>query len=374
MSGKAGLLYDNLSNNTGDAAIGLSMIKILNEAGVRFEVLFPGCFKAADYETIVIGGGHIIRPRPDYFYDNFRVPGPHILNAAGIVGRPRDLGYLEDYRYVTVRSKCDREKLYRLRNTAHVVPCTTLLLEDMEDFPIRIKSPALGVHLLPGMMGAREEKAFTGWASSLPYTVYFIPITHYNQDYRYMQRLSAGIPNSVILPLLSPLEIFTLMGRIDRLITSSLHGAIFAYAHNTPFIVLGYDEKMSAFMEDRGLQEYVFRGFNGMKDTFERLCDDLPDYSTRVARDRQTLFRHVERLKELLPEGETAMQPDMIMKDLQSYSAGIFQRPPTPAMRLNSLYQSFDRKLHYEVSRVKGDIMRRVSVAKKAPIITAKKL
>jgi len=301
---KIGVLFDNISGNTGDVAIGLSVRKILRENGIESDMLFPGNFDPDKYGTIIIGGGRIIRPGPDFFYDKFKVPGSHILNAVGIAGSPKDLGYLDDYKYVTVRSTGDKDKLGYVKNKVHVVPCTAMLLEDLKEFQVHPKGPSLGINLSPGSFNGLEEREFIRWASSLPLTIYFIPIMHYKWDYRYMQRLSASIPNSVALPILKPLEIFTLIGRMDRMITYSLHGGIFSYVHNKPFILCDQIDKMRFFMEDRGLQRYLFKDLQGMKGSFKSLYEEPPDYTRLISRDLQVLDRHVDRLVELLPAGD----------------------------------------------------------------------
>jgi len=50
---KVGILYDNISGNTGDVAIGLSVKKILRGMEVDFDELIPGNFNPNDYETII---------------------------------------------------------------------------------------------------------------------------------------------------------------------------------------------------------------------------------------------------------------------------------------------------------------------------------
>lgn len=298
---KVGILYDNISGNTGDVAIGLSVKKILREIGVEFDELFPGNFNPNDYDTIVIGGGHIIRPSPDFFYDKFKVPGKHILNAVGILDSPDDLHYLNDYKYVTVRTSWDKERLSYLEKDVHVIPCTTMLLEDLKDIPLTPKSPSLGIHLLTGIFNEDEEQQFVNWASSLPFTVYFIPITHYNRDYIYLEHLSSKIKNSVLLPLLKPLEIFTFIGKLDYFIGCSLHGGIFSYIHKVPFILFNYDEKMLFFMKDRELQQYTFTNYQSMRESFDKLLGDSPDYSEKISKDLDLLKRHVQYLKQILP-------------------------------------------------------------------------
>lgn len=316
---KAGVLFDNVSGNTGDVAIGLSVRKILRDNGIESEMLFPGNFDPDKYDAIIIGGGRILRPGPDFFYDKFKVPGGHILNAMGIAGSPDDLGYLDDYRHVTVRSTGDKEKLAYVKTKVRVVPCTTMLLKDLKEPPFAPKGPSLGINLSPGIFNEAEEKAFIRWASPLPLTIYFIPIMHYKWDYRYLQRLSESIPNSVALPILKPLELFTLIGRMDRMVTCSLHGAIFAYVHNRPFILYDQLYKMRFFTEDRGLQGYLFKDLQSMERCFQGLCEEPPDYGRLIARDLRALDHHVDRIVELLPEGHGPLRDDGSDEAFQNY-------------------------------------------------------
>jgi hypothetical protein len=112
---KIGILHGAISGNIGDIAIALSVKKILREIGVEFEELVPGNFNPNDYETIVIGGGYLLNPSPHFFFDKFKLIGNHILNGVGILGSPEDLHYLNDYKYLTVRSSGDKEKLSYLK-------------------------------------------------------------------------------------------------------------------------------------------------------------------------------------------------------------------------------------------------------------------
>jgi GT2 family glycosyltransferase len=296
---KIGILYDNISGNTGDVAIGLSLKKILCD--IEFDELIPGNFNPHKYDTIIIAGGHLIRPSPDFFYDKFKVSGKHILNAVGILGAPDDLSYLDDYKYVTVRTSWDKERLSCLKTDVQIVPCTTMLLEDIGHIPITPKSPSLGIHLIPFFLNANDEKQFVEWISSLPFTIYFLPIMHYNRDYIYLRNLSSKIKNSVILPLMNPQEILTFIGKLDYFIGSSLHGRIFSYKHNVHFILFKYNEKMLYFMKDRGLEQYTFSSLEDMQVAFNKLLIENPDYSKQISRDLDSLRKHVEHLKEILP-------------------------------------------------------------------------
>jgi GT2 family glycosyltransferase len=306
---KVGVLYDNISGNTGDVAIGLSVKKILRRIGVNFEELVPGRFNPLNYETIVIGGGHLIRPSPDFFYDKFRVPGKHILNCCGILDMPADLHYLEDYRYVTVRSTGDLRKLPAfLQEKAGVVPCTSMLLEDLPKVRISIRAPSLGVQLLPNFLNGKED-VFAEWASSLGLNVYFLPITHYNRDFIYLDRLAAKIPASSLLPILKAEEIFTIIGKFDYFISCSLHGAMFAYVHKVPFI-LWDSEKTRFFMEDRRLQQHMFLDFGGLRQGLETIVKNRPDYSIALSQDFKTLESHVENIRKVLPVSHISLSSE----------------------------------------------------------------
>ncbi|MDF2504968.1 polysaccharide pyruvyl transferase family protein [Clostridium sp.] len=301
MKKNIGILYDNISGNTGDVAIGLSLRKILTKLNVGFDELVAGNFNSSYYDCIIIGGGHLIRKDQDFFYDKFKVPGNHILNSMGVVDRPTDLNYLNDYRYVTFRSTGDREKVNYINKESFIVPCTTMLLDDITDLQIKIERPSIGIHMLPNIISKEEENLFIEWLSKLPYDIYFIPITHYNNDYDYMNYLSRKIPNSYMLPIMKPLEIFTLIGKFKFVITCSLHGSIFSYIHNVPFILMD-QEKSRFFLEDRNLEKYLFSSLEDIKRLSEEILSTPVDYSASIIKDKSVLENHVKIIKDSLPK------------------------------------------------------------------------
>jgi len=296
---RVGILYDNISGNTGDVAIGISVKKILKELKVEFEELVPGRSNPSDYKTIIIGGGHLLRPSPDAYYDSFKVKGMHILNAVGVVGYPDDLHYLNEYLYVTFRSNGDKNKVSYIKKDCYVVPCTSMLLEDIKEVPVKIEKPCVGIHLLPNQFSAEDEIKFRNWISRLPFMVYFIPITHYNNDYSYLEKLSRNMKNVELLPKMGALEIFTIIGKFSFFISCSLHGAIFAFVHNVPFIL--YDtEKMRFFLEDRKLSRYLFSSLEEMMRLFDNLVKNPPDYSKKLELDKLVLRNHIKNIKEIV--------------------------------------------------------------------------
>ena len=309
---KVGILYDNISGNMGDQAIGISVRKMLAEMGVDYEELVPGRFNPDDYSTIIVGGGHLLRPSPDFFYDKFRVQGQHILNCCGIVGSPNDLQHLDEYPYVTVRSKGDRRKLSYLTREIGVVPCTTMLLKDLPQFDLKIESPSIGVHVL----GSRiDEKGLTEYLARQPFHVYLLPITHYNRDFAYLAELSEKMPNATLLPILRPEEIFTLIGRFDYFISMSLHGAIFAYVHNVPFLLYESQEKKRFFMADRGLAESLFKDLDGLRSEFEELLNHRPDYSARLSSDFKVLEEHKLKIRDILLKQPVTAHTGALMRE-----------------------------------------------------------
>jgi GT2 family glycosyltransferase len=373
MAKAVGLLYDNISGNTGDVAIGLSVRKILLDLKVPFDELVPGRFNPKDYRTILVGGGYLLRPSPDFFYDKFRISGKNILNACGIFGSPDDLHYLDDYAYLSVRSTGDREKLRYLTNRVEVVPCTSMLLKD-KPLRLRLRRPSLGIHLLPGtrFLDVQSQRQFAEYISSLRLNVYFLPVTHYAYDFEYMSRIAAEVPGSHVLPVLRAEEIFALVGKFDYFISSSLHGALFAYLHNVPFIAFDL-EKIRFFMTDRELAQYLFRDFESMKATFESVLNSRPDYSRKVAADYSLLRRHVARIRDILEttrtktstvadsratrRGNLANQLNAQVQYLQLQNARLvsdMKKSETKSRLLNRFVEPMDRLLEVYVKR--GDL------------------
>jgi hypothetical protein len=295
---KVGILYDDISGNTGDQAIGISVRKILTDIGVEFDELVPGRFNPLDYKTVIVGGGHLLRPSPDFYYDKFRLVGPHILNSCGIVGSPDDLEYLSDYTYLSVRSDGDKQKLAYLNLEIRVVPCTAMLLEDSLDLPFKVIKPSVGVQIWEGLL---DEDLLVKYLSGQPFHIYFLPITFHNHDYEYLDRLSQKVKNSSLLPILKPQQISALIGKFSYFITGSLHGSIFSYIHNVPFALFESDNKHTFFLKDRKLEGYSFKNIIELKDVIQRIQSSPPDYSNILSVDLNLLKMHTDTIKEILP-------------------------------------------------------------------------
>lgn len=298
-----GLLYDSISRNTGDCAIGISLHQTMAALGLESfdEPVRPAGARPA--EGLIIGGGELIRPTGDEFYDAFRPRGRHILNGVGVWPSSDDLSYLNEYAYVSVRTRADADVLTRAGvPDIEVIPClTTMLRSDASSsdevsrrLPPDDGTPLIGIHIVPHTMTVCPEIADV--VNSLEGRKLLIPFTHYNQDRSFMGAL--GIRDAVLLDEMSPLELHSLIGQLDLLIASSLHASIFAYSQNVPF-VSARQPKVLDYFTDRGLEAFVFSDARDLDRALTAASSNL-DFSALVAADRAALEPAIERWAEIL--------------------------------------------------------------------------
>jgi GT2 family glycosyltransferase/SAM-dependent methyltransferase len=338
---KVGILYDNISGNTGDQAIGISVRNILTDIGIEFEELVPGRFNPRDYPKIVVGGGHLLRPSPDFFYDKFKVTGSHILNTCGIVSTPSDLNYLNGYSYVSVRSNGDKQAISYLKKDVKVVPCTTMLLPDLLKLDQRINKHSIGIQLLEG---AVDEEQLVAYLSTLPFQIYFLPINHHLYDFNFLARLSRKIKKSILLSVLTPQEISTIIGKFEYFVSCSYHGALFAYAHNVPFMLFNGLDKQRFFMRDRNLESYLFKDLAELKKIFQLFQKSRPDYSALIEKDLKKLKSHINTIKDILPA-----QKHVISARLKSTKSDV--EPVSTPIKQD---QAKNIQIHYLQKQIEG--------------------
>ena len=105
---RVGVLYDSLSNNIGDIAMidaardGLSPHGITDVVPVKLLSAEPQVFDA-----VIVGGGELIRPVGDAFYDRFRYERGFMLHAAGVWENANDLDYLSEYAMDSARTEAE---------------------------------------------------------------------------------------------------------------------------------------------------------------------------------------------------------------------------------------------------------------------------
>ncbi len=294
-----GLLLDTVYDNTGDKAIRLAMEDFLNKRGVLYEVPNPLEFDPSMYGRLIIGGGHLIRDPDGGYYDRFRVPGPHLLNAVGLTAS-RDLDYLRAYDYVSVRSSADRDRLVTAVPDVAVVPCVSLVLKGKKS-GFRLKRPAIGFQFSPAAFPACDGadgilRELNDWRTL------FVPLMHYANDRDRMELLAEAVPGSETAPYLQPRQALNLISQLDAFVSCSLHGCLFAYASNVPFLALDSEgtTKIQEFMRDRDLEGWLFRDCRDLAQRLPRLLNDPPDYSEHILRDVAKVKEHLKRIESIV--------------------------------------------------------------------------
>ncbi|MCM3661056.1 polysaccharide pyruvyl transferase family protein [Georgenia satyanarayanai] len=292
----ASLLYDSISPNTGDWAIGIAVAQELARHGVApVEVLSP--FEPVDArdELVVVGGGDLIRPVGDPFYDRFRVQGPAVLNAAGVWPDADRLDHLKEYRLVSARTSAEVDHLRSVVPDAQLLPDTTMTLES-EHFAIEglpTGEPVVGIHVVPHTLQLSPELVEAVDAIDRPKV--FIPFTHYNYDDSFMDALPFDRSRAITLPRLTPLQLHSVIGQMSYVVVSSLHATLFAYAQHVPFVTVE-QRKVRDFLADRGLTDWIFSDDHSLRDALARVEEEPPALSALVAEDRAAVREAFARI------------------------------------------------------------------------------
>lgn len=293
MISKVGLLWDSVSNNIGDKAIGLILERILTQYQIPFRPVNVFGDDLSDLHTLVIGGGELIREPYHPFYRVFRVQGTHILNTIGVTSG-QETDYLKSYRLVTTRSQYDRSKI----DYGTVTPCLTLLygayLPSNDQSPL-IDKDSMGIHIMPDTVD--NPLALITLLQKIKNTkIYWIPITYYSMDRNYMETLASHVPDSVVLPEMSPDDVFRTVGKFKAFITTSLHGTLFAYTQGVPFLASRLASKIVAFAEERNLSDCLFQTVEDLALKLPELMNTSPIISNDVKQDQancQSLVRQI---------------------------------------------------------------------------------
>src|SRR3990172_2306577 len=114
----------------------------------------------------------------------------------------------------------------------------------------------------------------------------------------------AGVPGSAVAPYLQPRQVLSLIARLRAFVSCSLHGSIFAYANNVPFLAFNHagTTKIEEFMRDRGLEEWLFRDGEELAKKLLKLLGERPDYSELIARDMAAVRGHFDRMESVLKQ------------------------------------------------------------------------
>jgi hypothetical protein len=305
----AGFLWDSLSENLGDQTIGLTLPRWAVHRG--FDRLRPAVIGEPFWEqhrVLVIGGGELLQPAGHGYYDLFRVPGEHVLCAAGTSGPLGDVSYLEEYRLVSVRSTWDRENLSELERPVLTAPCSTVLFPQVAEAvaPPEIGPGRIGVHLSPAAAARPPAELLGALAHLDPARVTFFSFTTYNRDIEVERALAelGGLAPPVVPG--SPDEAFALIARFGAVIATSLHAGILAYAAGVPCLSVAYAPKVRAFWNDRGLGHRLLGELAELPGRLELLKPSSVDWEDQLAADRTAAESFLDRTLEELDRALSA--------------------------------------------------------------------
>jgi hypothetical protein len=312
---KVGFLWDSLSANTGDQAIGLTFLRLAKNAGIqKVAPVRIGEPLAGQYDLLVIGGGELLHPAGHGFYDIYRVPGEHILNTVGIYGEV-EASYLSSYRLVTVRSAADSRSLQGVKRDVRVAPCLSVLFDKLvADQPVVMPRDALLIHVHAGALTPRDSRAVISHLRQLPPPVAFLPFTHYNCDGLLQSVLAGASGIAPPLTISGPDEAFSAIRRARAVIVTSLHATIFAYIAGIPFLTIQYDPKVRHFLAERGLEHRLLPSVLHLPDKLYLLAPDSVDWHSKLVEDAASANSTVEEILALVeealvrPEGLRARQ------------------------------------------------------------------
>lgn len=294
---RARLLFDSMSANTGDIAMGIASDQIFSSLGIATEVVDP--LAAESWPPLLIGGGELIRNTGDAFYDLFRRRGRHILHAAGVWTTSNDLDYLNEYASVSTRSTRELEALSKSVPSAKVLPCaTTMIQSPFKEIPdLRGDEPVIGIHLVPHALRLIED--LVPIVNAIPFRKVFIPFTHYNGDESFMRSMPFDMSNATVLGKLSPLELHSVLGQMSTVLVSSLHASIFSYSQNVPFVAI-HQPKVEYYFEDRGLGDHLVSTGRELTEMLHRLDDETFDFRPMVERDKAQVLDAYKGYAEIL--------------------------------------------------------------------------
>lgn len=336
---KVGLLYDSISSNTGDIAIGVAIQQGLEKRGIQADIINP-FDDTSHLAPLIVGGGQLLRDPGDDFYDHFRVKGKHILNSVGVSGT-KDFSYLKNYRYLSARSTEEAE-IIRSQTGKHVdvLPCTTTILEsphyEIDGLSLKPGEKVVGIHLVPDTLLMCPE--LIEIINAIPHKKVFIPFTHYNYDKSFMESLPLDKRNAIMLDKLEPLELHSVLSQMSYVVVSSLHASIFSYSQDVPFISM-YQKKTYDYFKDRRLGGRIFKNQEQLRQLIEATEKNPRSMRTQVERDKAVVNEALDRFAKLI-----SASPDVVIK-------------PSPATKAREIETMLLEKKQLEAAVTKRDIL-----------------
>lgn len=264
------------------------------------------CERASGTRTAIIGGGHVLG-NPVHGGQQYHLPGPHILNAAGILNPKVDYRYLQEYRLVTVRDAWAADILARQGVAADVVPCPATLIEPLvpEVWPPGSQLQRLAAQCQERVLIDANPAVFR----TLPAGTDLLAM--HTQAWLTWQ---FKLPCPALPPILMPRMLVTLIRGSRCVVTHSLHAAIFAVAVGTPLCVIAIGEQE----QSRKLRNYFARaGFpeilwNGRTPPIEQALANRGAVLEMQTLERQRASAHLDRMAAICEE--SAAEPQDVIQ------------------------------------------------------------
>lgn len=304
-----GLLFDSFSDNVGDIAMADATRAELARVGVHnVEIIDLFSPEPRQYDAVLVGGGELIRPTGDAFYDRFRLPHATMLNAAGIWPDAGSLDYLKDYSFVSARSSAEVSTLRSAGIEASLAPCVTSTLDPEkpdEDEAATLPETShmrVGIHYVPETIF--KCPGFVDTMNSIHGEKLLIPFTRYLSDGQFMgafpleasRKLKGGVD-------LSPANLKYIISQMDLVIASSLHVTIFALTTGTPFVSMD-QPKVRAYLEDRGLSRLLFHDDESLLSALESTHDTREEILQCAANDCAKVHERFEEFAQWINQSD----------------------------------------------------------------------
>lgn len=294
-----GVLYDSFSNNIGDQAMLDANRLLLARHGfhdVRTVDLFSP--DPQEFSAVVVGGGELIRPEGDIFYDRFRQADATALVAAGVWETADNLDYLRNYDFVTARTHKERDVLRQYVPDAGVMPCPTMALP-MDDRTVTLDEAGLiGVHLVPAAV--RAVPSLMDRVNAIAGRKVMVPFTRYLADRSFMSALPVGNEDNIWLPdTLTPVQMRGAVAQLGFVVASSLHLTLFALSAGVPFVSYA-QPKVAAYLKDRGLEQLIFDDDASLERALEAARDVKGELLRIAQTEREAVDDEYARLARIL--------------------------------------------------------------------------
>ena len=284
-----GLVLRSREGTSAGGIVSHVMQEFLAQKGIRYELAEPSNLDASRYRLLVHSPATTLEPAGI-------VPGPHVVNVAGIPEGLQNEDFA-GYAYVSVRSLADRRRIGETTAAVAVAPLIATRLARIATR--RPRRDAVGIHFDRAAFAAAP-----GWHEPLRELrglgKEFLPLDPEDRAPLAHLMRAVGEGRSAGSPPLT--ELVERVGTLRLLVCCSLDAAILACLQNVPFLLYPSDPDAADYLEDRGLDPWIFRTPDELGRKARMLLEAAPDYTAVAERDVFLADRHFEVLERALTE------------------------------------------------------------------------